>query len=199
MTVHLGPGATLEGFDPLRLADVESMRNMFTDYLLEEFDRIGELAFGAPIGDHLVGTFIRCAGEDAGFMSLDAGRMAVEVIYVVPTQRGKGLAGMALEETNRSCPQTLALKTPLSPGGEALANRLGLPLAHNFPHEEAKNQGVLREMREVVKEMCPHGKRAGDPRKPCPRCYRKVLRRYAAAGMARHVNPVRAQAGLSTV
>ncbi|MFE2644630.1 GNAT family N-acetyltransferase [Streptomyces nigra] len=199
MTVHLGPGVTLEGFDPLRAEDVASMRDMFTDYLLEEFDRIGELAFGAPIGDHLAGTFIRYDGADAGFMSVDVGRMAVEVIYVVPAHRGKGLARMALEETNQSCPQTLALKTPLSPGGEALANRLGLRLAHNFPHEEAKNQEFLQLMREQVKQACPHGKRPGDPRKPCPRCYRKALRRYAAAGMAKHVNPVRTRAGLPPV
>ncbi|MER8220327.1 GNAT family N-acetyltransferase [Streptomyces sp. NPDC094143] len=185
-TLNLAPGITLEDFDPRRTQDVESVQRMFTDYLLEEFDRIGELAFGSPVGDYLATRFIRCQGQDAGFMSVDTGRYAVEIIYVAPAHRGQGLARMALEELDRICPQKLALKTPLSPGGEALATLLNLDRADNFPHEEAKNEEHLRIMLAGVKQTCPHGKRSGDPRKPCARCYRKYLRRYAAIGMKQH-------------
>jgi ribosomal protein S18 acetylase RimI-like enzyme len=67
--------------------------------------------------------FIQVNGENAGFLSLDPGNYAVEVIYVKPDFRHRGLASLALQETKRNCPVALSLKTPLSPGGEALADR----------------------------------------------------------------------------
>ncbi|MDX2999208.1 GNAT family N-acetyltransferase [Streptomyces scabiei] len=189
MAVHLAPGITLEGFDPRRSDDVDILQGMFIDYLLEEFQRIGELAFGNPVANYLATTFIRREGEEAGFMSLDGGRQAVELIYVKPEFRGQGLAELALQETDRVCPNKLALKTPLTPGGEALANRLELDRADNFPHEAAKNAEFLQSVRDRIKQTCPHGKKSGDPRKPCARCYRKFLRSYAARGMEKYVAP----------
>ncbi|MEV4333508.1 GNAT family N-acetyltransferase [Streptomyces sp. NPDC049597] len=164
---------------------------MFTDYLLEEFDRIGELAFGNPAAGHLVTSFIRSGSENVGFIALDAGRYAVEVIYLKPESRGRGIATLVLQHVDQQCPQKLALKTPLSPGGEALAGNLGLERAGNFPHEEAKNEEALGMIRAGIKAACRHGKSAGDPRKPCKRCYQKTLRRYATVGLDKHVAEMR--------
>lgn len=194
-TLTLAPGITLEDFDPRRAQDVESVQRMFTDYLLEEFDRIGELAFGSPVGDWLATRFIRVNGQDAGFIAVDAGRYAVEILYIAPAFRSRGLARMTLAELDRICPQKLAVKTPLSPGGEALATLLDLDRADNFPEEAAKNEEHLRIMLDGIKQTCPHGKRSGDPRKPCARCYRKYLRRYAALGMEKHTARFRPQSG----
>ncbi|MFF4344313.1 GNAT family N-acetyltransferase [Kitasatospora sp. NPDC001540] len=181
MSVQLADGITFESFDPQVERDVESLQGMFTDYLLEEFQRINEFAFGNPCADYLITVFIHVDGQDAGFMALDAGRASVEIIYIKPEYRGRGLATLALRQTLDACPQQLALKTPLSPGGEALADRLDLARADNFPEEQAKNDGMLLTIQNSIKATCKHGKKGGDPRRPCKRCYLKGLRRYAAA------------------
>ncbi|TXS44936.1 GNAT family N-acetyltransferase [Streptomyces sp. OR43] len=184
MAMQLGNGITLKGYLLYEARDVASLKGMYTSYLLEEYERISELAFGNPTAGYLVTSFIRSGGEDVGFVSLDHGQRAVELVYVKPEHRGKGLARVVLEELNRICPQTLALKTPLSPGGEALASTLGLERADNLPHEEAKNQESLRIMREGIKRTCQHkgkGRQGGDPRKLCRRCYQTALRKYANA------------------
>lgn len=184
MTVPVGGGVTLVGYSSAKKEDVASLKEMYTNYLLEEYERIGELSFGNPVAGYLVTSFIRSDGANAGFMSLDHANYSVELIYVRPECRGNGLAKLVLEEVDRRCPQTLALKTPLSPGGEALAAALGLDRADNYPHEVAKNEESLRIMREGVKRTCQHkgkGKQGGDPRKLCKRCYQAALRRYANA------------------
>lgn len=194
MTVQLADGITFEEFNPLTKRDVDSVQEMFTDYLLEEFQRINVLAFGNPAAGYLITVFIHVDGQDAGFMALDAGRYAVEIIYVKPEYRGRGLATLALRQTASACPQKLALKTPLSPAGESLADQLDLARADNLPHEEAKNEEALRIIRDGIKATCTHGQRVGDPRKQCKRCYQKTLRRYGALVLGEHVAAVRAAA-----
>jgi len=195
MSVRLADGITFEEFDPLTKRDVEGLQAMFTDYLLEEFERINELAFGNPAAGFLMTVFIHVDGQDAGFMALDAARRAVEIIYVKPEYRGRGLATLALRHTADACPQKLALKTPLSPGGEALAEQLDLARADNLPHEEAKNEQALQTIRNGIKATCTHGKKGGDPRKLCQRCYRKTLRRYAEMMVEKNVAEARAARG----
>jgi GNAT superfamily N-acetyltransferase len=189
MAVQLAEGVTLEGYVSSREGDLASLKEMYTSYLLEEYERIAELAFGSPVASYLVTSFIRRGGENAGYVSLDHGRFSVELIYVKPEHRGQGLAKLVLEELNRICPQTLALKTPLSPGGEALATELGLERADNDPHEASKNEESLRIIREGIKRTCQHkgkGRQGGDPRKLCKRCYQSALRRYANAVIDRY-------------
>ncbi|EDY43225.1 GNAT family acetyltransferase [Streptomyces sp. SPB074] len=138
---------------------------------------------------YLLTTFIRVEGQDAGFVALDPARRAIEVIYINPEHRRRGLAARALRHiADAALPQRLALKTPLSPGGDALADRLDLARADNLPHEQAKNEEALRVIRDGIKATCTHGKKGGgDPRKPCQRCYRKTLRRYAAMVIDKYV------------
>jgi GNAT superfamily N-acetyltransferase len=182
MGLQLAEGIALEGYSSAKKEHVTSLKEMHTSYLLEEFDRMGELAFGNPVAGYLVTSFIRRDGVDAGFVALDHVAYSVELIYVRPEYRGQGLARLVLAEMNRRCPQTLALKTPLSPGGEALASALGLERADNSPDEAAKNEESLRVMREGVRKTCRHkgrGRQGGDPRKLCRRCYQAALRKYA--------------------
>ncbi|MGW7444958.1 N-acetyltransferase family protein [Kitasatospora sp. NPDC054795] len=195
MSVQLADGVTFEGFDPLTKRDVDSLQEMFTDYLLEEYERIRELAFGNPAAGYLITTFIHVDGQDAGFMALDAPRYSVEIIYIKPEYRGRGLATLVMRHTANACPQQLALKTPLSPGGEALADQLDLARADNLPHEEAKNEKALQAIRDGIKATCTHGKKAGDPRKQCGRCYRKALHRYAAMLLGDYVAAAQTVAG----
>ncbi|MFF7644012.1 hypothetical protein [Streptomyces canus] len=196
MAVQLAEGIILEGYNALRTGDVASLESMFTSYLLDEFDRVGEMAFGNPVAGYLSTALLRCEGEDAGFLSFDTGRLAVEVIYVKDWFRGCGLATLALADLNRHCPQTLALKTPLSPGGEALAARLELDLADNTPAEAARNEEVLRTIKQRVEAGCPHkARKTGDPRRPCKRCYRQGLRRYANVAIGMHAKAARMLGG----
>ncbi|MFE7547120.1 GNAT family N-acetyltransferase [Streptomyces gardneri] len=184
MTV-LEQGITLKVFLPVHTEDVDNLLKLYTDFLLEEFDRIGELAFGNAAAGYLLTTFIQCDDENVGFFSLDPQGCSVELIYLKPGYRGRGIATVVLQHLKQDCPQKLALKTPLSPGGEALADKLDLGREHNLPHEEARNQDVLRVMREGVKGRCKHT--GGNPGKPCKRCYQKALRQYAELSLRKHV------------
>lgn len=190
--VQLADGFRMEGYLPNRDADVLSLGVMFSHYLLEELDRTGDMALGNPVGGYLVTVIFRHNGRDAGFLSLDPGRSAVEVIFVEDEFRGRGLATLALTELARHAPRTLALKTPLSPGGEALVTRLGLARADNSPEEEADIQRGLDDFHRNLKKVCPHKKKAGDPRKPCKRCAATALRRYASAAVSQHAREARA-------
>lgn len=191
MSIQLAEGITLEGYNPLKDEDVTSLQDMFTSYLLEEFERIGEMAFGNPVAGYLVTFIIHCEGQEAGFLSVDIARHSVEVIYVKTESRGRRLATLALAALNQKCPQTLALKSPLSPGGERLAARLELDRADNAP-DDNENEDALRTIQRSIDTSCPHKKkRTGDPSKPCKRCYRKGLRQYASAVIDRHAQGVR--------
>jgi GNAT superfamily N-acetyltransferase len=192
MTV-LAQGITLDLFLAVRPEDADVLLGMYTDYLLEEFDRIGELAFGNAAAGYLATSFIRCDDQNVGFFSVDPAGYSVEVIYLKPEFRGRGIATIVLRHVAQQSPQKLALKTPLSPGGEALANKLGLARADNFPHEEATNQDALQMIKAGIKATCKHGRSAGNPSKPCKRCYQKTLRRYAAAALDKHVTEYRAE------
>ncbi|MCX5000958.1 GNAT family N-acetyltransferase [Streptomyces longwoodensis] len=197
MPVQLAEGVALEEYNALGPQDVDSVGDMFTDYLLEEFRRLGEMAFGNPVAGYLTTWIIRCDGADAGFVSLDSDKHAVELIYVKPEFRGRGFARMVLQELRTYKPQTLALKTPLSPGGEALLEQLQLDRADNFPHEVAKNEEALQTILESIKKGCPHTKKkqGGDPRKPCRRCYQTGLRRYATVVVLQHAGTSRMMSG----
>ncbi|MFF8840566.1 GNAT family N-acetyltransferase [Streptomyces sp. NPDC015130] len=190
MTV-LEQGITLDVFVTERAEDVDDLLGMYTNFLLEEFDRIGELAFGNAAAGYLLTSFIRCDDHNIGFFSLDPAGYSVELIYLKPEYRGRGIATLVLQHLKQHCPQQLALKTPLSPGGEALADKLELGRADNLPHEEATNEDVLQVIRAGIKATCKHGKSAGNPSKPCKRCYQKTLRRYAVEALNKVVTETR--------
>ncbi|MFF1837856.1 hypothetical protein ACFVXE_27140 [Streptomyces sp. NPDC058231] len=90
MTVQLAEGVTLEGYGAAMNNDIDSLKSMYTDYLLAEFQRIGEMAFGNPVGDYLTTSFIRSGGDDVGnrvepvFLTAE-GRLEHESFYISAT------------------------------------------------------------------------------------------------------------------
>jgi GNAT superfamily N-acetyltransferase len=188
--------AVPEGFDPASDEHVETLTGMYADYLIEELDRTGHMVSGFAVAGFLRTAFLRVEGEAAGFFSVDVPRCSVELIYVKPEYRGRGLATLALAYLARACPGQLGLKAPLSPGGEALASRLNLGVAHSTPEQLREDADAIASAEHAMKQRCRH-KRGGDPRRACKRCYRASLRKYAHTVVGGHSTSVRALLGRS--
>ncbi len=185
------PTLTDSVFDPTRDEDVDVLVRLYGDYLVEELERTGHMVPGMAVAGFLRTMLLRMDGTPAGFVSADLSRYSVEVIYVAPEFRGLGAAGMVLANLARTCPQPLALKAPLSPGGEALAARLGLEVSEPTPDQACGVDRDVRDGERMMMQRCRH-KRTGDPRKPCMRCYRPGVRRYADGLVRRYAAEVRA-------
>ncbi|MGW0188202.1 GNAT family N-acetyltransferase [Streptomyces sp. NPDC003362] len=165
-------------FDPTSNEHVDILTSMYADYLVEEQERTGHMVPGFPVAGFLRTAIIRINGQPAGFFSADLKRYSIELIYVKPEFRGQGVATLALAHLAHACPQRMDLKAPLSPGGEALAKHLNLGIAESTPEQIQENKDAIRQAEQAMKQQCRH-KRTGDPRRPCKRCYRTGLRKYA--------------------
>lgn len=178
-------------FDPTCDEDVDILVRLYGDYLVEELERTGHMVPGMAVAGFLRTMLLRMDGEPAGFVSADLSRYSVEVIYVAPEFRRLGAATLVLANMVRTCPQPLALKAPLSPGGEALAARLGLLVSEPTPEQARGVEKDVADGERMMMQRCRH-KRTGDPRKPCMRCYRPGVRRYADGLVRRYAAEVRA-------
>lgn len=165
-------------FDPADPAQVNTLVRLFGDYLAEELERTGRMVPGFAVAGFLRTLIVRVGGAMAGFVAVDVKRRSVETIYVAPEYRRRGAATLVLANLAHGCPQPMALKAPLSPGGEALAGHLGLGVAHSTPEQVADLEQTLANAEDTIRRHCKH-KRTGDPRKPCRRCYRTGVLRYA--------------------
>ncbi|MDX2986531.1 GNAT family N-acetyltransferase [Streptomyces caniscabiei] len=190
------PTLTDSVFDPARDEDVEILVRLYGDYLVEELERTGHMVPGMAVAGFLQTMILRMDGEPAGFVSADMTRCSVELIYVAPQFRGMGAALLVLANLARTCPKPMALKAPLSPGGEGLAARLGLPVSEATPEQARDVEEMVRSGERLMMQRCRH-KRTGDPRKPCRRCYRAGVRRYADGLVRRYAAEVRALRGLA--
>lgn len=180
MTETQAPTVAVVNFDPASADHVAALAAMFRDYLLEELDRLGHFASGLPLANWL-NTFIVYVGETpAGFCSADTTRYAIELVYVRPAYRRHGIARQMLTELRDSCPETMHVKLPLSPGGQAVAERLGIPTSAPTEAEEIKGKKAIAELHETIAKRCTH-RRPGDPRRTCRRCYRALLKKAAVA------------------
>lgn len=182
---------TADPFDPTSDEHVDIIIGMYADYLVEEQDRTGHMVPGFAVAGFLRTAIIRINGQPAGFFAADLKRYSVELIYVKPEYRGQGVAVLSLAHLARACPQRMDLKAPLSPGGKALAKRLDLGIAESTPEEIQKDADTVREAERLMMQRCRH-KRAGDPRRPCKRCYRTGLRKYAHTAVGGYSMGVRA-------
>lgn len=169
---------TADPFDPTSDEHVDTLTDMYADYLIGEQDRTGHMAPGYAVAGFLRTAIIRIDGQPAGFFSADLTRYSIELIYVKPEYRRQGVATLALAHLAHACPQRMDLKAPLSPGAQALAERLHLGVAKSTPEQIQEDADTIRKAEQAMKQRCRH-KRAGDPRQACKRCYRTGLRKYA--------------------
>ncbi|MDX3555313.1 GNAT family N-acetyltransferase [Streptomyces europaeiscabiei] len=180
MTETQAPLIHAASFDYQSDRDVEAVTLLFADYLLEGLDRLGHFPSGMPIANWLNTVVLYVDGIPAGFCAADLTRYAVELIYVAPAYRRKGIAHRLLVDLRDSCPEQMRIKAPLSPGCQALAEQLGIPVSAPTAEEEAKGEQAVAELHETIRRHCKHP-RKGSPQRPCRRCYRALLRRMALA------------------
>lgn len=157
---------------------IAALTGMFRDYLLEEFDRIGDFAPGFPFATWLKTFLVFVDGTPAGFCAADLARYSIELIYVRPEYRRHGIARRLLADLRDSCPHQMSLKAPVSPACRRLAEQLGIPVAHQPEAERLEGERSLADLATNVHRLCKH-RRVGDPRRLCRTCYRALLKRVA--------------------
>lgn len=176
-------------FDAMADDEAVALADMFHSYLKEEFDRVGTMPLGTPVAPFLKTLIVRLDGTPAGFASIDLKHCSVEVVYTVPECRGRGIASEILTKLKETCPRPMELKAPVSPGGQALADRLQIGLAYSTPEERQEYDAVVKRGHEAMMKRCSH--KLGNPQSVCKRCYRVVLRKYAAEVVTTYVSFVR--------
>lgn len=102
-------------FDYRSARDVSALTHLFEGYLLEGFDRLGHVPSGVPFASWLNTALLYVDGEPAGFVSADRARYAIELIYVAPAYRRRGIARQLLDDLRATCPGRMHIKAPLSP------------------------------------------------------------------------------------
>lgn len=188
--LQIADGLTLDPIDPMSNEQVAHIARLHHGYMREELDRTGKMAAGFPMALWLVTMFIRCHGQIAGYIAADVKRRSIEMVYVDKPFRGRHLGTTAVTVLSQLCPEPMALKAPLTPAGQALADRLGLRTAENTPDQIATAERDLDDLHKTIQKKCQH-KRTGDPRKPCKRCYRQVLLSYTTEMVMAHTHDIR--------
>ncbi|MEE4546753.1 hypothetical protein V2S66_32915 [Streptomyces sp. V4-01] len=172
-------------FDPRSADHIAALTAMHQGYLLEELERTGHHAQGFPLAGWLRTVILGVDDDPIGFVAIDCGRRSVELIYVTPAHRSRGIATGVLSDLAATCPEPMQLKGPLSPGGQALAEKLGLSTAWSTPEQMEEAEAELAALEDAVGWHCPHrGKRRGDPRRPCRPCYRNLVTKTSARMIA---------------
>lgn len=177
-------------FDPHSADHIAALTAMHQGYLLEELERTGHHAQGFPLAGWLRTIVLGIDNTAVGFVAADLNRRSVELVYVAPEHRAHGLAGSMLAELSRTCPAQLTVKAPLSPAGEALANRLGLPVVQPTAAQERQGVDAQQELHRALDRRCHH--RRSNPAAVCRRCLRSLLTRSAEAHVMSYVALVRA-------
>ncbi|MFE2300818.1 hypothetical protein ACFXAW_21845 [Streptomyces sp. NPDC059445] len=180
-------------FDPHDPEHVAALIDMYRAYLVEEGDRTREHASGIPVATWLRTLLVQVDGAFAAFCSVDLVRRSVELVYVVREYRGGGLASQMLADLARSCPDPLTLKAPLSPGGEALAARLGLAVVQPTPEQNQEGAVAQQDLHRALDLKCRH--RRGNPAAVCRKCLRVLLGRSAEVHVRSYVALARLNGG----
>ncbi|WP_405548909.1 GNAT family N-acetyltransferase [Streptomyces globisporus] len=178
MTETQAPVMTTASFDYHSDEHVAVLTSMFREYLLEDFDRTGHFAPGFPFALWLQTLLVSVDGHPVAFCSADLKRRSIELLYVRPDYRRRGVAQLLLRHLRDSCPSEMRLKAPVSPACLRIAERLGIPVAHQPEEERQEAERALAEMAAGVRRLCTH-KRTGNPLRSCRVCYRALLKKAA--------------------
>lgn len=186
MTVTVNPApATIAVFNPCSIQHVEGLTRLYTGYLLEELDRTGQQAPGLPVAVWLRTLVLQHSDRIIGFCSVDLGRHSVELLYLAPEYRRRGIARNLLQQLAEQCPGRMTAKGPFTPASRALIDRLGIP-PQDPPEEEARQAAeTLNRLHRDIARLCPHSRKRSS--RPCQRCYRRLLRRTAQAVVCAYV------------
>ncbi|MEU3204253.1 GNAT family N-acetyltransferase [Streptomyces cyaneofuscatus] len=169
--------ASTTEFNSNSYTHIRAIIELHRGYLHEEFDRIGEYAPGLPVAAHLNTLLIRCGNQIAGFCAIDPHNYALELVYLAPEHRGKGIVSAVITQMKATCPQRMGAKMPFTPSSQALVQRTGLRPITPSPESLLANARQLADINRTIRKECPH--KGGNPAKACPRCYRKALSRSA--------------------
>lgn len=150
-------------------------RQMFTDYCAETLHQTGDM-LGTPFDVWLSVAFIVDVHEmePVGFLSIDPGREAVEVVYVAPAHRRRGAAAQALSVIRPYMPFELKAKGPFTPSGHELVKSVGMrqrPMDAAYL-ENLNSQGTKNFYRQMFRRICKH--KQGRPGIACMKCVVKV-------------------------
>ncbi|MEU3435455.1 GNAT family N-acetyltransferase [Streptomyces sp. NPDC006863] len=172
-------------FNPRSYTHIRSIAELHKAYLLEEFERTGDYAPGLPVATHTNTLIIRVGDEIGGFCAIDPHHYALELVYLAPPYRGRGIAAALIQQMRATCPQRMKAKLPFTPQGQALVTRTGLlPLQPSDASVQAAADR-LAEIHRVIRRDCPH--KRGNPAKPCRRCWPKALRRSTEYALAAYL------------
>lgn len=179
-------------FNPRSYTHVRRITELYGAYLLEEYDRINDYAPGLPVAAHINTLVVRVGDDIAGFCAADPHACALELIYIAPEHRGRGIAAAIVTQMRQACPKPMGAKMPFTPHGQALVERTRLrPIQ---PSDKALRDAAeqLADINRVIRKECPH--RRGNPAKACRRCYRRALRWSATHIVQTYLAEQRAQA-----
>jgi GNAT superfamily N-acetyltransferase len=157
---------SLRRFDVADPEDRMQIARLYRHFLVEQMSAGLSLA-GAPLAPYLRTLLIVTTGKESavGFVTVQIHPPAVELMYLDRTYRGCGIGRAALQELRDACPEQLILKGPLSPAGQALAHRTGLPVVGGGESAYAEQ---LQEAISLLAQYCRH--KRGRPDRACKRC-----------------------------
>lgn len=139
----------------------EALGVLFAEYCQEKM-QADEFPWGVPVDFHRVPFLVADGEEYVGFISVDRGRKAVELVYVRPGSRRQGHASRMMNEVRRQMGAGVTAKGPFSPSGLALIRKLDMGVEPQDPVEmESKNreaQELQEGLAKAKNSACkPHG------------------------------------------
>lgn len=171
------------------------LTKLYAGYVSEEARRLRDLNVPGYPTEWTGRTALLWLGdtvEPDGFVYLDEGgrtqvKAAIEMTYVRPEARRKGLLTWWIGELRTMGYANLTIKAPLSPAGEALSKRFGFKVDEPTEEEAAVGAAgteMARRAQHVGVQNCRSlGHKRGNPSMPCQKCLKSFTDQVAAAVM----------------
>ncbi|GAA4865915.1 GNAT family N-acetyltransferase [Kitasatospora terrestris] len=162
---------------PESAAETAGLIAMYEAYLREELDRTHDFADGYPAAAYLNTFLVHDGAALIGFCSIDTVHRAIELIYITPEFRRRGIASNLVKMLKASCPAPMRAKAPLSPLGQLLMDATAVPATDPPPEDVRRGEEERRILHRALSEACQH--RRGNPGRACGRCQRACVAQMA--------------------
>lgn len=180
---------TTELYDPTNPDHLLALAALFKAHLLEMISPDWAHMDGFPAARFLRTLLIYSSGVPIGFLSVDLTppaprHPAVELIYIAPGHRGRGIASRLMQELKEGCPGVLHAKGPFTPDGQKLIDRTSVPASVRPAEEEhAAEAGRLESVANIAR-YCTHKR----PNRlyACKKCLRLFATSHAEQVVATH-------------